>query len=773
MLYVGKSLPSAKDRRIQVGALLNPTLKVATRPEYTGFIYGRTFGALRPAERAAYLDWLAAGRGPHRYAFTFSEIFLCGIERRALLDARFSDEARAEIPALLDEVRRLMELEGNSAFRYRGRRFIDLVDALRQSHTVLEKPSLSRAPETPLSISERMTLGLFARDRRPLPAEWALRWAYSFPKSLTRTPGERCPEEFAATFKDLYGRHKEIVLPSALPPIRLDYYSADHWGMGAVTLLQTDIPDVGLIPEPVRTLRRLAEETADALSKYSRWLGRGRDGAALEAVALLPAAAASFRAPRSYHALKEQLESGAAGEHGALTTPVADLIAPWPELASLEDERLSKAASGAMAQILELLGIGIEPDVRRGGALLETRGEAHLFLLPQPPKKASSASRKGADASWHDHARVQCIAVDLSAAVAVADGDATHRAREALLATAVDLARDHTRDGPRLVARAHAALAAPPPVAALRRALKDVPSEEKRMLAEQVVRFATRTGEVGPGKLKLLSVLYPLLGLPADRLYGDIHAEVAAEAALPTGPHTAAQARPASRAGARKRKVGDAEVSLDLGRVAHIEAQSSIVSDVLQAIFSTEDAPLVGARGVDAAAPSALAEGTATASTLTGSAPAGPAAARTSKRTEPSRRRPEAASVPEAERAAGQPEQNGVPPRAARTSSLADAPGGPTGQRGGSEGNGLAAGSPGSLVGGLDAAHTTLFRRMLANTAWSRTDFEILAESLGLMPAGALETLNEAAFDACGEPLLEGDDPIEINEHAATELSQP
>jgi hypothetical protein len=28
---------------------------------------------------------------------------------------------------------------------------------------------------------------------------------------------------------------------------------------------------------------------------------------------------------------------------------------------------------------------------------------------------------------------------------------------------------------------------------------------------------------------------------------------------------------------------------------------------------------------------------------------------------------------------------------------------------------------------------------------------------------GSIETINEAAFDACEEPVLEGDNPIEIN----------
>lgn len=40
---------------------------------------------------------------------------------------------------------------------------------------------------------------------------------------------------------------------------------------------------------------------------------------------------------------------------------------------------------------------------------------------------------------------------------------------------------------------------------------------------------------------------------------------------------------------------------------------------------------------------------------------------------------------------------------------------------------------------------------------------ERLAGELGLLPDGALEVINEAAFDRCGAPLLEGDEIIEID----------
>jgi uncharacterized tellurite resistance protein B-like protein len=75
-----------------------------------------------------------------------------------------------------------------------------------------------------------------------------------------------------------------------------------------------------------------------------------------------------------------------------------------------------------------------------------------------------------------------------------------------------------------------------------------------------------------------------------------------------------------------------------------------------------------------------------------------------------------------------------------------------------------------TTIAGLDEPHTTLLIRLVERPTWSRAEFDELAGTLGLMPAGALETVNEAAFDICDEPMLEGEDPIDINQHAVEEL---
>lgn len=78
---------------------------------------------------------------------------------------------------------------------------------------------------------------------------------------------------------------------------------------------------------------------------------------------------------------------------------------------------------------------------------------------------------------------------------------------------------------------------------------------------------------------------------------------------------------------------------------------------------------------------------------------------------------------------------------------------------------------PKSLAGdgvrfpGLDPEHALLVEVLSAAEVghWSRADFEARARKLGLMPDGAIETINEWAFDNFGEPLIEDGAPLTIN----------
>lgn len=71
---------------------------------------------------------------------------------------------------------------------------------------------------------------------------------------------------------------------------------------------------------------------------------------------------------------------------------------------------------------------------------------------------------------------------------------------------------------------------------------------------------------------------------------------------------------------------------------------------------------------------------------------------------------------------------------------------------------------------GLDEAHHDLLTLLSARAQWTRAELAEIAAGRGMMLDGALEHINEAAYDQFDAPLLEGDDPIDINQDIFTEL---
>lgn len=77
----------------------------------------------------------------------------------------------------------------------------------------------------------------------------------------------------------------------------------------------------------------------------------------------------------------------------------------------------------------------------------------------------------------------------------------------------------------------------------------------------------------------------------------------------------------------------------------------------------------------------------------------------------------------------------------------------------------------GSIVEGLDSAHRRLLSAMASEPEWERRAAEEMAVSLGLpLLDGALDVINEMSMDACGEPVVEGFDPVVLNPYAVKEL---
>jgi hypothetical protein len=75
------------------------------------------------------------------------------------------------------------------------------------------------------------------------------------------------------------------------------------------------------------------------------------------------------------------------------------------------------------------------------------------------------------------------------------------------------------------------------------------------------------------------------------------------------------------------------------------------------------------------------------------------------------------------------------------------------------------------LLPGLSSSHNAFLTLLLTRAEWSRAELEAAAAERQIMLDGAMENINDAALDAFGAMLFDGDDPIyvqtELMENAA------
>ncbi|WOF80824.1 TerB N-terminal domain-containing protein [Pseudomonas sp. FeN3W] len=68
-----------------------------------------------------------------------------------------------------------------------------------------------------------------------------------------------------------------------------------------------------------------------------------------------------------------------------------------------------------------------------------------------------------------------------------------------------------------------------------------------------------------------------------------------------------------------------------------------------------------------------------------------------------------------------------------------------------------------SSICGLDADHSAFLRVLVSRTEWSRDELGAVASDMELMLDGALEQINDMAFEHFDMPVTEGEDPFEVN----------
>ncbi|MGE0230048.1 MAG: TerB N-terminal domain-containing protein [Dehalococcoidia bacterium] len=675
MLYVGTGLPGVSAYAGAEPALINPKLPGTHRsPDQTGtqMGYWPSYSEISPASRAAYLDWLAAGRPAGAYiGYVF--LFFYGIERRALFEAAHREEARSEIPHLVEEVRRLFDLyQDNRSFRGYAGAFLSLAPLLHGTVKVDElTPPLDHSGwEFPIEL--RLALGSIVKAGEPIPAPWALSWVRTHPEIHLRTPAQRCANEFNELFQLRYRERfgDGLKLRPNKTPLKLSYHPASASLHGVMAFDAGDLPDVCRLTAPVRQLVELAQAVTDELDAYSRWVGRHGDRDSYGAVALLPRALAERRPTDELRHLLDRVEE-AIGQEEVGVVRVADIVADFP---ARRPGSFTAREATAFVEMLERHGVGIAPDLRYSEINLSKHEHAALFRLVDGPQAPG------------DGYRAATVLLHLGAAVSAADGSVSEEDEQQLerhLEQALQLSDVDRR---RLRAHLRWLLVEPPRLAGMKTRLRALQLEHRDLVGRFVLSVAGADGHVSPAEVQVLSRVYTLLELDAEQLHRDLHAFASGPAMAPVVV-APADAAPGHRIPAPPAEdPSDRGVALDEARIAEVLASTREVTHLLTELFEEADD-------------------------------------------------------------AGEPVDDLTAGEMAEDSEASA-----------------------DILAGLDLSHAQLLRYLARRPRWSRADFDQTAGELGLMPAGAIETINDASFAVCDEPLIEGDDPLEINEIALGEL---
>ena len=676
MIYVGEML-HAKTGWDMDAALIVPSLPVDREQidrTGTSMSYWPSYSEIGRGNRAAYLEWLATGRRDPSAYIGYVFLFLYGLERRLLFDIKEIPVVKDELTSLIGEVSRLRELYGarSGSFDTYARELIQAVTLSTDINAYLSFPIPTTRVGWDYPLQLKIAIASVVQNGDSIPPELALAWVRFNPEAQFRTPAVRCAAEFDSMFKVRYME----TFPGGLKlepngaKLSASYKPASP-SLPQVSIAIPNLPAVTNLKGPINKLMKLVDPIQDELESFSRQLGQGRERDSIAALATLPLEIQPSELSGEAKSVVGVIEA-ALSNVGMAVIESSTVTSTYP---AKNPGKLSKTEATLLLQFLEKRGYGVEPDIRFGGANLSTTEHCAVYRLDGESELPGSSYLAAT------------VLIHLAVAMAQADGDVAadeQRKLEQHMEQALHLNKS---DQLRLAAHLQWLLSDPPKLTGAKSRILDLDENQRHSLGQFLISIAAADGHISPNEIKLLSKIYPLLGLDPDAVYSDVHALTAGD----QGPVTVLRADGKSKTFAipqqEKEAAGkqDDAISLDTARINAIREQSMEAAALLSSVF------------VEASGDSSADE------------------------------------VAE--------EQDAIDESA----------------------------TAGQLIG-LDAKHSAMLRILVEQDRWSRADLEMLAQRHELMPSGAIETINEVSFDICGEPLLEGDDPIEINQYAKTEV---
>ena len=580
MVYVGEQ-PDSYSLWYEISAI-DPGRRVHARnpaPADRNIYYWQPYASMTPSERSVYLTWLAGGRRDPHVPTGYPSLYLCGLERRVFVDIAGDRTLAWELPLIRNEIAALIETYGTSLLYGHVTTFLDMLDLMMEEEG--SGGSLAGVGDPPAlegnswQVPTRLAVGLgrLVAARQPIPADWALAWAWYRPDIPLRTAAYHCPEEFQRLFIYRFQREQGegLRVRQGRSYLQLEYMPINS-ALGRMAVDVGRIPDVVMRKAPGEVLGDLVHRVTNELDPYSRWLTRNpQREKTVAALAHLPAPLLQTGGGEAT-VLREWIGRHLGSRRVAVVEP-ADVLTLWSDVPL---EKLTKADALLLGRVLQRFDVGIEPDVRAGGSPVALGKPVVLFRLdnadvPEAPSTAYTA----ATAMAH-----------LGAAVLAADGPIPPQRLADLvgLVALSDALPAALSSGE--MARLHAFLTAlatrEVKLTGLKKRLDALSDAGREATGDLLIAVATIDGAVSPPTVTVLLKLFKQLGLDQETVTSRLHASL-------TGQHPTSTVAAAGRTAVANRPGGRGVMELDRSTIDARERETAVVSDLLGSIFADDE----------------------------------------------------------------------------------------------------------------------------------------------------------------------------------------
>jgi tellurite resistance protein len=607
--------------------------------------YWPSYSSLSKECRGAYLDWLASDRSDPNTPIGYVFIYFYGFERRIIENQTSSQVSDQEFTTIFEEVLRLHKVfNTNRSFRGYSANFLELMALLRP--TLLEQ-RIAKIPDTNNALSFKLKLAKTIVNGQPVGAELALDWLKDTFEYSLKTPARRCEKEFRKLFEIRFSQKfgKGISVKPNKTKLRLSYHAASN-GINGIDLNLEELPDPSILKGPINKLIPIAEQCAEELSSYSRYLGKADTSKNdIAALMLLPKELANESNSSVIESFKSWAVQVVQNNNGITTVKEF-----WSHTGIPLPKSMNKKENELLIKLAAKADIGIAPDMRFHQTKFKADGNIVLFS-PGHGEFFEPSSAFNQVSLW----------MRLGTMVATIDGIVDQDEKLTLQKLIEHDDRLSPSEKSSLNAYLTWRLNSPANTAGLKARIEQLNSPQIESLKKFMISIALADGKVDSSEIKQMEKIYTCLGLDKSLVTSDIH-------------NLASTRTPNSSYPTNTDESGG-KFQLDEDILAMHESDTSDAKSMLESIFTVD-----------------------------------------------------------------------IEPEIETMSSFS------TGHD------------------GLDNEHKNLFDMLLSKEIWPRNEVHELCKKLNLMVDGAIETINDWAYEKVDAPVLDDDGDIYVDLEIVKEL---